>query len=97
MQKRYAWFYSIGAVSSAFVGILAFGLMQMDGIAGLGGWRWIFIIEGIVSIPSPYLLRCHLNVIKTVDVHCRDWQPLHPGRIPRDRSRTLGFSKQSGV
>lgn len=46
--KRYAAFYLIGCVAAAFGGILAFGLMQMEGLAGYGGWRWIFIIEGIV-------------------------------------------------
>ncbi len=24
--------------------------MQMAGIAGLNGWRWIFIIEGIMTV-----------------------------------------------
>jgi MFS family permease len=47
--KRYAAFYLIGCVAAAFGGILAFGLMQMEGVAGYGGWRWIFIIEGIVG------------------------------------------------
>ncbi|KAL9625936.1 MAG: hypothetical protein Q9204_007716, partial [Flavoplaca sp. TL-2023a] len=46
--KRYSIFYLIGSVASAFGGILAFGLMQMEGISGYGGWRWIFIIEGCV-------------------------------------------------
>lgn len=49
MGKRYAVFYCIGSFASAFGGILAFGLMQMDGLSGLGGWRWIFIIEGILT------------------------------------------------
>ena len=51
--KRYAAFYLIGCVAAAFGGILAFGLMQMEGVAGYGGWRWIFIIEGIVRKCSP--------------------------------------------
>jgi MFS family permease len=29
--------------------IVAYGLMQMEGIGGLRGWRWIFIIEGILT------------------------------------------------
>ena len=24
--------------------------MQMGGLAGLNGWRWIFIMEGIITI-----------------------------------------------
>ncbi|KAL8683894.1 MAG: hypothetical protein Q9186_000105 [Xanthomendoza sp. 1 TL-2023] len=46
--KRYFLFYVIGCVALAFGGILAYGLMQMDGISGKSGWRWIFIMEGIV-------------------------------------------------
>ncbi len=49
MQKRYVAFYGIGCVAGALGGILAYGLSQMEGLAGLRGWRWIFIIEGIIS------------------------------------------------
>ncbi|KAK8061761.1 hypothetical protein PG994_008127 [Apiospora phragmitis] len=47
--KRYSFFYILGCVASAFSGILAFGLMQMKGVAGLAGWRWIFIVEGLIT------------------------------------------------
>lgn len=46
LQKRYAVFYMIGIMSSAFAGILGYGLMQMAGLGGLEGWRWIFIVSG---------------------------------------------------
>lgn len=49
MGKRYSVFYILGAVASAFAGILAYGLMQMNGLANITGWRWIFIIEGILT------------------------------------------------
>lgn len=49
VQKRFSVFYLIGCVASALSGILAFGLMQADGREGLEGWRWIFILEGVVS------------------------------------------------
>jgi len=45
VQKRYSVFYIIGSLASACAGILAYGLMQMKGIQGLNGWRWIFIME----------------------------------------------------
>ena len=47
LGRRYGLFYVIGSVTSAFSGILAFGLIQLNGKAGLRGWRWIFIIEGM--------------------------------------------------
>lgn len=48
LQKRYSLFYFIGAVAGSLSGILAFGLSQLDGRYGMGGWRWIFILEGVV-------------------------------------------------
>lgn len=31
-------------MASALSGILAYGLMQMKGLGGLSGWRWIFVV-----------------------------------------------------
>jgi len=35
---------------SAFGNILAYALIQLDGAHGIAGWRWIFIIEGAITI-----------------------------------------------
>ena len=45
LHKRNAVFYLIGSMASGFSGILAYGIMQMDGLADLRGWRWIFIVR----------------------------------------------------
>ncbi|EAU33298.1 predicted protein [Aspergillus terreus NIH2624] len=39
-----------GLVEGAFGGLLAFALYHMHGLGGYSGWRWIFIIEGLLSI-----------------------------------------------
>jgi MFS family permease len=49
LQKRNAVFYLIGSLASAISGILAYGIMQMDGLGNLSGWRWIFVIEGLIT------------------------------------------------
>ncbi|KAF4630025.1 hypothetical protein G7Y89_g8115 [Cudoniella acicularis] len=49
LQKRNATFYLIGSMASGFGGILAYGIMQMNGVGGHSGWRWIFILEGLVT------------------------------------------------
>ncbi|KAL7276237.1 hypothetical protein RUND412_000773 [Rhizina undulata] len=49
VQKRLAGFYLISVLVGGFSSILAYGLMHMDGLGGLRGWRWIFIIEGILT------------------------------------------------
>ncbi|KAH7391040.1 major facilitator superfamily domain-containing protein [Phaeosphaeria sp. MPI-PUGE-AT-0046c] len=48
--KRYSVFYILGSLASACAGILAYGLMQLKGREGLNGWRWIFIIEGALTV-----------------------------------------------
>ncbi|KAK6516709.1 hypothetical protein TWF506_006601 [Arthrobotrys conoides] len=49
LGRRFAAFYVIGSIANAFTGIMAYGLMQMNGVGGLAGWRWIFIIEGLLT------------------------------------------------
>jgi MFS family permease len=50
MGKRYAFFYVIGCLASAFSGIIAFGLIHLNGAGGLAGWRWIFVFEGLLTV-----------------------------------------------
>lgn len=50
MGKRYAFFYVIGCLASAFSGIIAYGLIHLNGRGGLAGWRWIFVVEGLLTV-----------------------------------------------
>ncbi|KAK7467500.1 hypothetical protein VKT23_004554 [Stygiomarasmius scandens] len=47
---RVALFFSAASLAGAFGGILAFGIGKMAGVADLKGWRWIFIIEGLLTV-----------------------------------------------
>jgi MFS family permease len=49
-QFRIALFFSAAALAGAFGGILAYGIAFMDGVGGYGGWRWIFILEGLLTV-----------------------------------------------
>ncbi|CAM1506074.1 Fc.00g057150.m01.CDS01 [Cosmosporella sp. VM-42] len=49
-QVRIAILYTSAATGGAFSGLLAFAIAKMDGVAGLEGWRWIFILEGIFTV-----------------------------------------------
>jgi MFS family permease len=35
--------------ASSFSGLLAYAFTQMGGLQGLAAWRWIFIMEGIIT------------------------------------------------
>ncbi|KAF2116462.1 major facilitator superfamily domain-containing protein [Lophiotrema nucula] len=48
---RTAVLYSGSLISGAFSGLIAAGITSnMDGARGLGAWRWLFIIEGAITI-----------------------------------------------
>ncbi|KAF2107391.1 retrograde regulation protein 2 [Lophiotrema nucula] len=56
LPGRIAIFYSGYTLSSAFGGLIAAGIV--DGMEGLGGypsWRWIFILEGAITIVVAFL------------------------------------------
>ncbi|PNS14078.1 hypothetical protein CAC42_6591 [Sphaceloma murrayae] len=48
-QKRYSFFFSSTTLAGAFGGLLAAAIGKMEGIAGYRGWRWIFILEGLLT------------------------------------------------
>lgn len=57
--KRSSVIFAFSAFSSAFGGILAFGLTQIKGPNGFAGWRWLFCIEGaitLLAVPLIYFL-----------------------------------------
>ncbi|KIV93486.1 hypothetical protein PV10_04697 [Exophiala mesophila] len=49
LHQRYAIWFLTASCCGSFGNILAYGLMQMDGRHGLAGWRWIFIMEGVLT------------------------------------------------
>ncbi|TDZ38116.1 Pantothenate transporter liz1 [Colletotrichum trifolii] len=52
LAKRMALFEQTAAIAGMFSGYLQAGLYTgMNGTAGLSGWRWLFIMDGVISIP----------------------------------------------
>ncbi|KAH8427129.1 allantoate permease family MFS transporter [Aspergillus melleus] len=47
---RVALFFSAASLAGAFGGILAWGIAHMRGVGGYNGWRWIFILEGLLTV-----------------------------------------------
>lgn len=49
-SKRFAVYISAAILSGAFGGLLAGAITEgMDGVKGLAGWRWLFIVEGAAT------------------------------------------------
>ncbi|UZP38440.1 hypothetical protein NXS19_006256 [Fusarium pseudograminearum] len=56
VQWRMSIFFSASIVAGAFSGLLAFAIAKMHDVGGLEAWRWIFILEGLLTvIPASFL------------------------------------------
>ncbi|OAQ97104.1 hypothetical protein LLEC1_04367 [Akanthomyces lecanii] len=50
LQWRLSMLHVGNALSNAFGGLLAYGVASIHASNGYSGWRWIFIIEGLMTI-----------------------------------------------
>lgn len=49
-QRRYSFFFNSTTLAGAFGGLLAAAIGKMEGVRGYMGWRWIFILEGLLTV-----------------------------------------------
>ncbi|KAF2145692.1 uncharacterized protein K452DRAFT_264943 [Aplosporella prunicola CBS 121167] len=51
LAHRISWFYCGSALANAFGGLLGAGVLaNLDGAHGINAWRWLFIIEGTITV-----------------------------------------------
>ncbi|KAH8651050.1 major facilitator superfamily domain-containing protein [Xylariales sp. PMI_506] len=51
LSKRYAAFYAGPALANMFGGLIAAGILaKLDGHDGLRAWRWLYIIESVMTV-----------------------------------------------
>ncbi|RCK65338.1 hypothetical protein Cantr_01260 [Candida viswanathii] len=60
LPVRLSWFWTTLSLVQIGTSLLAFGILRMRGIAGMEGWRWLFLLEGIftfiIGISGFYLM-----------------------------------------
>ena len=81
--KRIGMYFTAAQVSAAVVGLVSAGFQQMDGLGGLVGFQWMFLLYGLVGI--------------IVGISLLWWlpdRPLPPGQEP-ERSRWTSWLPQS--
>lgn len=49
LATRLMYFWVSYMVCNIFSAFIAFGILHMGGVAGLEGWRWLFLIEGSIT------------------------------------------------
>ncbi|KAH7153519.1 major facilitator superfamily domain-containing protein [Dactylonectria macrodidyma] len=50
LATRISILYTGNILATAFAGLIALGVFQMHGMAGIAGWQWLFIIQGAVTL-----------------------------------------------
>lgn len=53
---RFSFFFCSASLAGIFGGLLASAIGKMDGVRGYRGWRWIFIIEGLITSLAAILI-----------------------------------------
>ncbi|KAH7153844.1 major facilitator superfamily domain-containing protein [Fusarium sp. MPI-SDFR-AT-0072] len=49
--KRFCIFYTSGCIAPALGGIMAGAIVKgLEGVRGIPGWRWLFIVEGALTV-----------------------------------------------
>jgi MFS family permease len=60
IATRISILFTANICGTAFAGLIAIGVFEMSGVAGLAGWRWLFILQGIItfviSLASAFVL-----------------------------------------
>jgi len=50
LPTRLAWFWTALSTVNIVGSLLAAGILRMRGINGWGGWQWLFLIEGLITL-----------------------------------------------
>lgn len=56
MTRRIGYYFTAAQISASAAGLVAAGFQKMDGARGLEGWRWLFLVYGVVTIFVSFLL-----------------------------------------
>ncbi|PCH39068.1 MFS general substrate transporter [Wolfiporia cocos MD-104 SS10] len=75
--QRLGIFISASSMSGAFGGLLAYAIERMNGIGGLAGWSWIFLLEGlltaVVAIAAYFYMQDYPDSATFLSPEEREW------------------------
>ncbi|KAK6460940.1 putative allantoate permease [Scheffersomyces coipomensis] len=73
---RLSWFWTTLSLVSISISLAAFGILRLRGHLGLEGWRWLFILEGAITLTigiSSFYLMVPSAVQTKSRLHPKGW------------------------
>jgi MFS transporter, ACS family, pantothenate transporter len=70
LAKRASIFHTSSAIATMFSGYLMAAVYHLEGRGGFRGWQWLFIVDGIISLPIALL---GYIVLPDLPETCRAW------------------------
>ncbi|KAK9449467.1 major facilitator superfamily domain-containing protein [Limtongia smithiae] len=106
LGKRYSLFYMAQPLANMFSGYIQAGLYtSMEGVGGLRGWRWLFIIDGVISVPialygyfalPDYPTACTARYLNQREIDIANLRMSRAGRKPPVKITIKSFFKGWG-
>jgi MFS family permease len=87
LQWRVSMLHVGNATSNAFGGLLAYGVASINSSNGWNGWRWIFIIEGLITVAVTVLCYPFMSNWPT----STKWLKEHERAVLKERIRQEGI------
>ncbi|ERS99649.1 uncharacterized protein SPSK_08788 [Sporothrix schenckii 1099-18] len=50
LPVRLSYFWTSLSLTTIITSLLAFAIFHLDGVGGRSGWRWLFLIEGVITL-----------------------------------------------
>lgn len=50
LTMRLSWFWISRYLTMVITSLMAYGLLHMRGVHGMEGWRWLFLVEGLITL-----------------------------------------------
>lgn len=87
LQWRVSMLHVGNATSNAFGGLLAYGVASINSSNGWSGWRWIFVIEGLITVAVTVLCYPFMSNWPT----SAKWLKEHERAVLKERIRQEGM------
>src|SRR6185295_9599350 len=94
LGKRASLFITSSLLGGAFGGLIAGGVMDhLEGSRGLRGWRWLFLVEGVVTITISLIA---VFILPDYPATCRRLTP-EQRTVAVNRLRNVGIIVNDGT